>query len=258
VANGTHRRKNFFQLEQEEGTIVGQENLRNYISEYYKALFEDLNPSNVSMVESFNHDIPQLSQEENEILVKDFSEKEVFDAIMQMKKNKAPGPDGFPAEFYQTFWGVVKEDLMQMFSSFQDGNLPLFHLNYGTVILLPKKENTIKIQQYRPICLLNVSFKIFTKVGTNRIVQIAETVIRPTQTAFMPGRHILEGVVILHNPSMDRFDLLDRTGPSVEQGPRFRTGSSVAKPSRPQSRKVVISARNLAISSLGQAQSLAQ
>jgi hypothetical protein len=55
------------------------------------------------------------------------------------KKNKAPRPDGFPAEFYQTMWGVVKDDLMRMFSSFQDGNLPLFHLNCGTIILLPKK-----------------------------------------------------------------------------------------------------------------------
>jgi hypothetical protein len=43
-----------------------------------------------------------------------------------------------------------------------------------------------------------VSFKIFTKVGTNQIIQIAETVIRPTQTSFMPRRYILEGVVILH------------------------------------------------------------
>jgi hypothetical protein len=118
--------------------------------------------------------------------------------LCKWKKNKAPGLDGFPAEFYQALWGVVKDDLMRMFSSFQDGNLPLFHLNYGTIILLPKNENAIQIQQYRPICLLNVSFKIFTKVGTNRIIQIAETVIRPTQTTFMPGRHILEGVVILH------------------------------------------------------------
>jgi hypothetical protein len=46
--------------------------------------------------------------------------------------------------------------------------------------------------------LLNVSFNFFTKVATNRISKIAEKVIRPTQTAFMPGRHILEGVVILH------------------------------------------------------------
>ena len=74
----------------------------------------------------------------------------------------------------------------------------MFHLNFGTIILLPKKENATQIQQYRPICLLNVSFKIFTKVGTNRISEVAQTVIRPTQTAFMPGRHILEGVVVLH------------------------------------------------------------
>jgi hypothetical protein len=87
-----------------------------------------------------------------------------------------------------------------MFSAFQDGNLPIFHLNYGTIILLPKKENAIQIQHYRPICLLNVSFKIFTKVGTNRIVQIVESVIRPTQTAFMPGRHILEGVGFCMKP----------------------------------------------------------
>jgi hypothetical protein len=43
-----------------------------------------------------------------------------------------------------------------------------------------------------------MSFKIFTKVGTNRITGVAPKVIKPTQTAFMPGRHILEGVVVLH------------------------------------------------------------
>jgi hypothetical protein len=64
--------------------------------------------------------------------------------------------------------------------------------------LLPKKQNAIQIQQYRPICLLNVSFKIFTKVGTNRILEVANIVVRPSQTAFMPGRHILEAVVVLH------------------------------------------------------------
>jgi phosphate starvation-inducible protein PhoH len=43
-----------------------------------------------------------------------------------------------------------------------------------------------------------VSFKIFTKVATLRINLIAYKVISPTQTAFMRGRNILEGVVILH------------------------------------------------------------
>jgi hypothetical protein len=64
--------------------------------------------------------------------------------------------------------------------------------------MLPKKEDASRIEQYRPICLLNVSFKIFTKVGTNRATVIAHKVIRPTQSAFIPGRNILEGVAILH------------------------------------------------------------
>jgi hypothetical protein len=66
------------------------------------------------------------------------------------------------------------------------------------ITLLPKKEEAVQIEQFRPICLLNVSFKIFTKVGTNRLTQIAHSVVQPSQTAFMPVRHILEGVVVLH------------------------------------------------------------
>jgi hypothetical protein len=93
---------------------------------------------------------------------------------------------------------MLKDDLMSMFRAFYKGELPLFHLNFGTIILLPKKENVIQIQQYRPICLLNVSFKFFMKVGTNRISEMAHSVVKPTQTAFMPGRHILQGVVVLH------------------------------------------------------------
>lgn len=46
--------------------------------------------------------------------------------------------------------------------------------------------------------LLNVSFKVFTKVLTKRISVIAQKLARPSQTMFLPGRYILEGVVILH------------------------------------------------------------
>jgi hypothetical protein len=93
---------------------------------------------------------------------------------------------------------MLKDDLMSVFRAFYKGELPLFHLKFGAIILLPKKENAIQIQQYRPICLLNASFKFFMKVGTNRISEVAHSVVKPTQTAFMPGRHILEGVVVLH------------------------------------------------------------
>ena len=91
IVNGKHRKKKIFQLEQDEGTITGQENLKIYISEYYKQLFEESNPSNFSLEEQMIHDIPQLSQEENNILTADFLVKEVYEAISQIELNKAPG-----------------------------------------------------------------------------------------------------------------------------------------------------------------------
>jgi hypothetical protein len=67
------------------------------------------------MMEERIEDIPRLSNEENDLLTADFTEKEVLDAISQMKLNKAPGPDGFSAEFYQKIWEVIKSDLMALF-----------------------------------------------------------------------------------------------------------------------------------------------
>ena len=101
IANGKHRKKRVFQLEQDEGTILGQDNLKIYITEYYKQLFGPPEDSSVSLDGSRLEDVPQLTADENDILVAPFSEKDVFDAITQMKNNKAPGPDGFPVEFYK-------------------------------------------------------------------------------------------------------------------------------------------------------------
>jgi len=43
-----------------------------------------------------------------------------------------------------------------------------------------------------------VSYNNFTKVATNRLSSIADKVVSPTQSAFLKGRNILEGVAILH------------------------------------------------------------
>jgi hypothetical protein len=53
---------------------------------------------------------------------------------------------GFPLNSFQMFWEIIKGDLMAMFTSFQRRELPLFHLNFGMIGLLPKKENAVQIQ----------------------------------------------------------------------------------------------------------------
>jgi len=124
-----------------------------------------------------------VSEEENEILMAPFSEGEVKTVVLDMEHKKAPGPDGFPSKFYQFFWEVLKPDLMSLFYEFHARRLPIHSLNFGIITLLPKIADVARIQQYRPICPLNVSFKIFTKVLNNRLLKVADKLIGPSQMA---------------------------------------------------------------------------
>jgi hypothetical protein len=146
MANRRHRKTKITQLEQEEGIIVGDANLKYYITDYYKRLFGYHIQNSFSLDETLRHDIPQVSEEENEVLVAPFNEEEVKMAVFDMEHNKAPGPDGFPVEFYRFFWNVVKQDLMSLFHEFYMGRLPIHSLNFGVITLLPKISDATRIQ----------------------------------------------------------------------------------------------------------------
>jgi hypothetical protein len=85
-----------------------------------------------------------------------------------------------------------------MFSDFYAEKLDIQHLNFGVITLIPKIKEASNIRQYRPICLLNVDFKVFTKVLTNRLSLVAKEAIGGNHTSFIKDGNILEGVVILH------------------------------------------------------------
>jgi hypothetical protein len=191
IASDKHRKQHIFRLVQEDGIIVGDQELKRYITRYYKNLFGQPVESNISLDESNIDDISQVTENENETLTSPFTMAEIKEAVFQMEHNKATGPDGFPAEFYQVFWEIIKEDMLALFSDFYEERLPLFSLNFEVITLLPKIQEAKQIQQYRPICILNASFKIFTKVGANKLKRVADTVVSPFQTAFMSDRNIM-------------------------------------------------------------------
>jgi hypothetical protein len=85
-----------------------------------------------------------------------------------------------------------------LFDAFTNGSLDIGRLNIGTITLLPKCEDAITIQKYRPIYLVNESLKIITEGVNNRLSGVVEDLIDKTQTAFMKNRFIMEEVVVLH------------------------------------------------------------
>jgi hypothetical protein len=104
-----------------------------------------------------------------EELEKPFSMEEIKVAVFSCYPEGSPGPDGLPFLFYQKYWDVVKHDIFDMFQDFHGGRLDLFKLNFVMLTLIPKVEDAMDMRNYRPISLLNCSFKIFSKLITLRL-----------------------------------------------------------------------------------------
>jgi hypothetical protein len=127
-----------------------------------------------------------------------FTEEEVKKAVFESYAEGAPGPDGLSFMFYQHFWDFIKGNLMEMFDDFHRGRLDIYRLNFALITVIPKEQDARTMNKYRPITLLNCSYKIFTKVLTNRMGQVVDRMSASNQTSFIKDRYILESVVTTH------------------------------------------------------------
>jgi hypothetical protein len=139
-----------------------------------------------------------LDDTDKDYLTRPFDMEEIREVVFSMKHNRAHGPDSIRVEFFQEFWDTIKNDLFNLFQDFHGGALNIERLNFGMVTLIPKVLNVIDIKAFRPICLLNVCYKIITKVLTNRLASCINKVISDFQYGFIKGKYIMDGVVSLH------------------------------------------------------------
>jgi hypothetical protein len=145
-----------------------------HVVTFYKNLFGQEDSGGVSL----DHDFWELDEKvtdfENEMLEAPFSENEVREAVFSSYAEGAPGPDGFSFLFYHVFWDVIKDDLMGLTRMFELGDLNLDILNYDMITLIPKEPEVKVLKKFRPISLINCSFKIFYKLLNNRLIKVAD------------------------------------------------------------------------------------
>jgi hypothetical protein len=127
-----------------------------------------------------------------------FSEEEIKEAVFSSYADGAPGRDGLSFMYYQCFLDIVKYNLISLFEDWFEGDLDVFRLNFAMITLIPKENDAREMKKFRPISLLNCSFKIFTKVLTNRFARNLDRLISFQQSSFIKGRFILESVVTAH------------------------------------------------------------
>jgi hypothetical protein len=87
---------------------------------------------------------------------------------------------------------------MALVRKIEKGELSIDRLNYAMLILIPKEEGAKSLKKFRPISLINCSFKIFAKALNNMLEKICVRLLAPNQTTFVKGRFILESVISAH------------------------------------------------------------
>ena len=141
---------------------------------------------------------PKVSPDMRDLLSSEYSPEEIKAALFQMGPTKAPGPDGMNALFYQKFWHIVGDDVINAVLDFLNNGIMVPDLNYTHIVLIPKIKSSEKITDYRPISLCNVIYKIISKVLANRLKLILLNLIATTQSVFVPGRLITDNFLVAY------------------------------------------------------------
>jgi hypothetical protein len=129
-----------------------------------------------------------------------FTEEEVRNAINHMPSDKAPGPDGFTGAFFKKCWDIIKIDLMNVVHLFGNLHSENFHwLNSANIVLLPKKEGTEEIIDYRPISLIHPIAKIIAKMLASRLGPLMDNLVSNAQSAFIKKRSIHDNFLYVKN-----------------------------------------------------------
>ena len=181
-----------------ESTIDPQIILKQ-IRTYYTDLYAKADTDHKLQTQMLNNIHNTLSQTTKQDLDTKIDTDQMEKAVFDMHNRKSPGPDGIPAEFYKRFWPELAPLMLNMANeSYENGILP-GTLRTAYVTLIYKKGDRESLDNWRPISLLNVDYKIIAKTLSQRLTGALGEIINPEQTAGIPGRTIQDNLYTIRD-----------------------------------------------------------
>ncbi len=173
----------------------------NFYQNLYTSSF-DLNASSL-FFHKIDSVIPKINDQNRELCEEPFNIEDLFNVVKRMPKNKSPGPDGLPFEFFKVFWDSIKFLLYDaLIECLNNGELAE-SMKQGLICLIPKpNKDSSLLDNWRPITLLNSDYKILASVYAEKIKHCLANIISNTQSGFLKGRHISNNIRLI-------IDILD-------------------------------------------------
>ena len=106
-------------------------------------------------------------------------EQELHRAACALAKDKAPGPDGIVVNFFTNFWTHIRVDFTQMVHNSVNSRSFPKSVTKGLITLISKSGDLKLLNNWRPITLLNMSYKIYAKALQIQLQEPLSKIISP-------------------------------------------------------------------------------
>ena len=172
--------------------MTNEDEILNEIETFYKQLYNSGLDEN-DLFDLFVQGLktPKLQDQQRNELEGEITLVECKVVLRTFSSGKSPGEDGFTWEFYNCFFDLLGQDLVNCFNeAYVKGEMSILQQR-GVISLLPKEDsNLLKHANWRPITLLNVDHKIASKVMATRFEKVLDLLISHDQTGLLKGRCI--------------------------------------------------------------------
>ena len=161
---------------------------------FYKELY-DIKPIDTSCWDELFTDIPSLNKNDRDALSRDITFSECYSALMAIPTGHSPGDDGITVEVWRLLFPIVGEHYVRMINTANSNSY--FHNGFlNALLILLKKDysNDGSMKSFRPISLMNIDYKILSKVLSLRVRKILSNIIHQNQTCSIPERTIHDNV----------------------------------------------------------------
>lgn len=194
-ATWRQKKNTISKLKDESGVWVDDmDGMKNMATDFFLSLYSEDLTVRPDLLLNFVQS--RVTEDMNASLVKEFTDKEIADAMFQIGPLKAPGPNGFLARFFQKNRSIVKEDVIKAVRIFFETGVMPKGVNDTMICLIPKGKDPQTVKDYRSISLCNVVYKVVSKCLVNRLRPFLEEIISETQSTFIPGRMITDNAII--------------------------------------------------------------
>ena len=198
-ASGRRTHNTIWSLEDEEGIVYEDDGpLKELGKSFFAKIFKD--EGNTSL----DHQLKVISlfprmilPDKSSCLTSQVTITELESALHSFNKDRSPGPDGWPVEFYLHFFNLLGPTLVQMVDYTRTSGYIPSSLNSTFITLIPKKDKPRTFADFRPISLCNLLYKLIAKVIAGRLKPFLDSGISHEQFGFLKDRQITEPIGIV-------------------------------------------------------------